>query len=281
MTVLTCILFTSAGGAQTEAQRMFPNAPPGFDVRTEGIAHGRVERIEYESTITGNKRPAVVYTPPGYSARQEYPVLYLLHGLGANATTWTADLAADHILDNLIADGKATPMIVVMPNGRASNAPIPERPAARESLAVESQAYAAFEQELLMDLIPFIESRYSARSLREYRALAGLSAGAGQSLNFGLTNLKTFAWIGGFSPTPSTLPPAQLVADPAAAKRQLNLLWISSGDQDEMGFSIGKSLHDYLDERHVPHVWHIDIGGGHAIPVWKNDLYHFATLLFR
>src|SRR5688500_12052803 len=172
-------------------------------------------------------------------------------------------------------------MIVVMPNGRASNAPVPERPAARENIAVESQAYAAFEKELLTDLIPFIESRYSVNRARDQRALAGLSLGGGQSLNFGLGNLTTFAWIGGFSPAPNTLPPAQLVPNPAAARRQLKLLWVSSGDQDEMGLQIGRGLHDYLAQRQVPHVWHIDAGGGHTIPVWKNDFYILATLLFR
>jgi enterochelin esterase-like enzyme len=279
--VLACAILAPATRAQAPAQRTFPNAPQGFDLRREGTPQGRVELVEYDSTVTGNKRPAMVYTPPGYSTRQRYPVLYLLHGLGANETVWTNDLAANVILDNLIAGKKAVPMIVVMPNGRASNAPTSERPAARENIAVEGQAYRAFEQELLMDLIPFIESRYSVSRARDQRALAGLSAGAGQSLNFGLANLNTFGWIGGFSSAPNTLQPAQLVPDPAAARRQLKLLWVSSGDQDETGLNIGKGLHDYFVERSVPHVWHIDIGGGHEIPVWKNDLYHLATLLFR
>ena len=280
--LLACALVAPASRAQTPvAQRTFPNAPQGFDVRREGVARGRVERVEYQSGITGNRRPAMVYTPPGYSTSQKYPVLYLLHGLGANERTWIEDLAADQILDNLIADKKAVPMIVVMANGRASNAPVPERPAARENIAVESQAYVAFERELLMDLIPFIESRYSVSRTRDQRALAGLSAGGGQSLNFGLTNLSTFAWIGGFSAAPNTLQPAQLVPNPAAARRQLKLLWVSSGDQDEMGLQIGTGLHDYLVERNVPHVWHIHRGGGHEIRVWKNDLYLLATLLFR
>ena len=176
--VLACAILAPAGRAQTPAQRTFPNAPQGFDVRREGVARGRVERVEYDSTVTGNKRPAMVYTPPGYSTRQRYPVLYLLHGLGANETTWTNDLAANVILDNLVAK-KAVPMIVVMPNGRASNAagsldPAHVTPEARES---RCQAYAAFEMELITDLIPFIESRYSVDRSREQRALAGLSTG--------------------------------------------------------------------------------------------------------
>lgn len=311
--VLACAICAPAGRAQAPAQRTFPNAPQGFDVKREGIPQGRVERVEFDSRVTGNKRPAMVYTPPGYSAGQKYPVLYLLHGIGGNETHWTNPGAANVILDNLIADKKAVPMIVVMPNGRASNEPVtafggrggrgargaaaadgqgrgaaePAAPRAGAGggrggagMGVEFQAYAAFEKELLTDLIPFIESRYSANSSREQRALAGLSMGGGQSLNFGLANLNTFAWVGGFSSAPNTSAPAQLVPDPAAATKQLKLLWVSCGDQDSL-FTISKGLHDYLAERNVPHVWHIDVGGGHTFPVWKNDLYHLATLLFR
>jgi enterochelin esterase-like enzyme len=101
----------------------FPNAPAGFDVRRPGVASGRVERIEYLSSVTNTQRPAMVYLPPGYDASRRYPVLYLLHGIGGNETHWTGPGAADQILDNLIADKKAVPMIVVMPHGRASNEP--------------------------------------------------------------------------------------------------------------------------------------------------------------
>src|SRR6185436_7802166 len=98
-------------------------APAGFDVRREGVPAGRVEKIEFDSKVTGGKRPASIYLPPGYSADRKYPVLYLLHGIGGNETHWPGPGAAGAILDNLIADGKAMPMIVVMPNGRASNEP--------------------------------------------------------------------------------------------------------------------------------------------------------------
>jgi enterochelin esterase-like enzyme len=147
-------------------------------------------------------------------------------------------------------------------------------------MGVEFQAYAAFEKELISDLVPFIEKRYSVNGSREQRALAGLSMGGGQSLNFGLANLNTFAWVGGFSSAPNTSQPAQLVPDPAATSKQLKLLWVSCGDQDSL-FNISEGVHNYLAERKVPHVWHIDLGGAHTFPVWKNDLYHFSTLLFR
>ena len=147
-------------------------------------------------------------------------------------------------------------------------------------MGVEFEAYAAFERELLSDLIPFIQSKYSVQADREHRALAGLSMGGGQALNFGLGNLDTFAWVGGFSSAPNTMQPAQLVKDPAAARQTLKLLWVSCGDQDSL-FNISEGVHNYLAEQKVPHIWHIDLGGAHSFPVWKNNLYHFASLTFR
>jgi enterochelin esterase-like enzyme len=292
----------SAAFAQARPNPTLAAAPAGFDVRRDGVVRGRVERIEFDSSVTGSKRPAMVYTPPGYSAARKYPVLYLLHGIGGNENHWTQFGAADAILDNLIAEGKATPMIVVMPNGRASNEPATSfsrggrggarggaaAPAAGDGAAgggrgagmgVEFEAYAAFERELLKDLIPFIEARYSVNSDRTQRALAGLSMGGGQSLNFGLANLDAFAWVGGFSSAPNTQQPAQLVPNPAAVKEKLKLLWVSCGNEDSL-FNISEGLHEYLTERGVPHAWHID-AGAHTFPVWKNDLYHFSAQLFR
>jgi enterochelin esterase-like enzyme len=311
------VVMCAAAVAQSPAPPTFAPAPQGFDTRRAGITAGRVEAIEYPSSVTAGRRPAMVYTPPGYSAARKYPVLYLLHGIGGNERHWTQFGAADSILDNLIAQGKAVPMIVVMPNGRASNepstlfagrggrrgdgrgaAPAGDGAAANQGrgsnaagpqgggnrggagMGIEFQAYAAFERELIADLIPYIESHYSVQVGREHRALAGLSMGGGQSLNFGVANLDTFAWVGGFSSAPNTLPPAQLVKDPAAARQQLKLLWVSCGDQDSL-FNISENLHKHLTEQKVPHVWHIDVGGAHTFPVWKNDLYHLSTLLFR
>jgi enterochelin esterase-like enzyme len=321
-TFVGATLCTAALLAQATQAPIFPNAPAGFDVARPGIPAGRIERVEYTSSVTGGKKPAMVYTPAGYSPAQKYPVLYLLHGIGGNERHWPGPGAAAAILDNLIADKKTVPMIVVMPHGRSSNEPetslfggrggrggrgaAPEAaagagqaragaaPAAGDGraggttpggrggagMAVEFQAYAAFERELLADLIPFVESKYSVLADREHRALAGLSMGGGQSLNFGLGNLDTFAWVGGFSSAPNTMPPAQLVRDPAAARSKLKLLWVSCGDQDSL-FNISEGVHNYLVEQKVPHIWHVDIGGAHTFPVWKNDLYHLSTLLFR
>src|SRR3954447_892539 len=146
--------------------------------------------VGYDSKTIGTVRKMNIYTPPGYSQDKKYPVLYLLHGIGGDETEWERVAHPDPFLDNLIADGKATPMIVVMPNGRAQ-----KNDRAEGDVFRTAPAFAAFEQDLLNDVIPAIESRYSVLTDREHRALAGLSMGGGQSLNLGLANLDQFAWV--------------------------------------------------------------------------------------
>lgn len=252
----------------------FPPAPEGFDRQRENIAHGKLEMVEYDSKSVGNKRKALVYTPPGYSTDTKYPVLYLLHGIGGDEVEWRNGGHPEIILDNLLADKKAVPMIIVMPNGRAQ----PDDRAGANSMAT-APAFGKFDQDLLGSLIPFIESKYSVKANRESRALAGLSMGGGQSLNFGLGNLDTFAWVGGFSSAPNTKPPEELVPDPAKATALLKLLWISCGDKDGL-INFSQRTHAYLKEKNVPHIWHLD-SGGHDFKVWKNDLYLFAQQIFR
>ncbi|HAM71094.1 MAG TPA: enterochelin esterase, partial [Verrucomicrobiales bacterium] len=140
-------------------------------------------------------------------------------------------------------------------------------------------AFGTFDQDLLGSLIPFIQARYSAIPDRESRALAGLSMGGGQSLNFGLANLGTFAWIGGFSSAPNTRPPAELVPDPGKASGQLRLLYISCGTKDGL-FPISQGVHAYLKERNVPHIWHVD-GHPHDFQHWTRALYHFSQRIFK
>jgi enterochelin esterase-like enzyme len=251
----------------------FAEPPAGIDKARDGIARGKLEMIEYDSKTVGTRRKMQVYTPPGYTRDRKYPVLYLLHGIGGDETEWQRFAAPDVLLDNLIAEGKAVPMIVVMPNGRAQKN---DRADAGMGAA---PAFATFERDLLDDVIPAMESRYSVQADREHRALAGLSMGGGQSLNFGLTHLDTFAWVGGFSSAPNTRPPAELVPDPAAAKDKLRLLWLSCGNKDGL-IRISQGLHAYLKEHRVPHIWHVD-GNGHDATHWRNSLYDFAQKIFR
>jgi enterochelin esterase-like enzyme len=335
-----------------ERPQEFPAAPKGFDTRHEGIQRGKIETVEYHSKTIGAQGKMVVYTPPGYSKDAKYPVLYLLHGAGDDETGWHKRGSADAILDNLYADKKLVPMIVVMPNGwaRAGGGQGGFGPGGRggfrpgtvlaralmkradtnkdgkltvdEVVAAAKQFFqecdkdskgtlderqiaegidrlftaqrpgpagggrggargprmaSAFENDLLKDILPFVESHYAVQADRRHRALAGLSMGGGQALTIGLTHLDTFASVGGFS---SAIFGQQgsLVPD-AGARKKLRLLWLSCGDTDGL-MDASKSFHTALDEKKVPHVWHVD-SGGHTWPVWKNDLYVVAPLLFR
>ncbi len=252
----------------------FADPPAGFDAKRDGIAHGRMEMIEYDSKTVGTRRKMLVYTPPGYPSAGKYPVLYLLHGIGGDETEWQRFATPDVILDNLLADQKLVPMIVVMPNGRAQ-----PNDRAEGNIYSAAPAFANFEQDLLKDVIPAIEARYAVQADREHRALAGLSMGGGQSLNFGLGHLDTFAWIGAFSPAPNTKSPEQLLLEPAVAGQQLKLLWLSCGNKDGL-IRISQGVHAYLKEKNVPHIWHVD-ANAHDTPEWRNNLYLFSQRLFR
>ena len=251
-------------------------APQGFDVVREGNGHGKIDTISYPSKTVGVDRRALVYTPPGYSRNKKYPVLYLLHGIGGDMNEWLKHGQPQVILDNLYADKKLEPMIVVLPNGRAMK---DDRAVGNMFDSARVQAFAVFEKDLLNDLIPFIEKKYPALKDREHRAVAGLSMGGGQSLNFGLGNLDKFAWVGGFSSAPNTKLPEILVPNPDEAKAKLKLLWISCGDADGL-ISFSKRTHDYLFEKNVPHIFYVE-PGAHDFKVWKNDLYMFSQLLFK
>jgi enterochelin esterase-like enzyme len=273
------LIMPTAGQERQEPQKdgtsdKIESPPKGFDKKRDAIERGKLETVEYDSKSVGVKRKAQVYTPPGYTKEKTYPVLYLLHGIGGDEREWTRGGSADVILDNLHADKKVVPMIVVLPNGRAG-----KDVTARDSFPKQGPAFAAFGDDLIKDLIPFIEKNYSVKSDRESRALAGLSMGGGQSLNFGLTNLDTFAWVGGFSSAPNTRRASELIKDPDDAAKKLRLLWISCGDRDGL-MRISKGFHDAVEERKVPHVWQVD-SGGHDFAVWKSNLYHFAQRLFR
>lgn len=251
-------------------------APPAeFNAAREGIPHGKLEIVEYDSKTVGTKRKIQVYTPPGYSAEKKFPVLYLLHGIGGDETEWQRFSKVDALIDNLIAGKKAEPMIVVMPNGRA------QKDDRADAGMAAAPAFAVFERDLLDDVIPAIDARFSTQTNREGRALAGLSMGGGQTLNFGLTHLDTFAWIGAFSSAPNTKPPAQLLPEQAvaAARSQLKLLVLTCGNKDRL-FRISKGVNNYLKEMKVPHVWHVD-SNGHDPTHWSSSLYYFSQNIFR
>src|SRR4029079_2811635 len=250
--------------------------PVNFDVVKADIPHGKIDTMSYSSKTVGTSRKALIYTPPGYSKRKKYPVLYLLHGIGGDEKEWLNGGHPEVILDNLYADSKIEPMIVVMPNGRAMK---DDRAVGNIFDSAKVQAFATFEKDLLNDLIPYIEKNFPVVQARERRAIAGLSMGGGQSLNFGLGNLDKFAWIGGFSSAPNTKRPEQLVPNPEETKKKLRLLWISCGASDNL-IMFSKRTHDYLVKNNIPHIYYIE-PGVHDFKVWKNGLYMFSQLIFK
>jgi len=261
-------------------EQPYASAPAGFDAKRDGIEHGKMELIDYESKVSGGPRKMVIYTPPGYSKEKKYPVLYLLHGIGGDHNEWPKGGVPNNILDNLIADKQAVPMIVVMPNGRSTGEGAGKGFGKGAKGGNATQIFGEFDKNLLGDVIPYIESHYSVKADREHRALAGLSMGGGQSLNFGLQYLDTFAWVGGFSSAPNTKQPASLIKDHADAAKKLKLLWVSCGDQDGL-LKTSLNVHNMLVEKKVPHIYSVVPGGKHDFKQWKNDLYHFSQLVFQ
>lgn len=259
-----------------QSQEAIPPMPTGFDIQRNNIQHGKLDTLVYTSKTVDTLRRVLIYTPPGYSKKNKYPVFYLLHGIGGDETEWLRGGNPHVILDNLYAQSKIEPMIVVMPNGRAMKN---DRAEGNIMAADKVQAFATFEKDLLNDLIPFVEKNYAVYTDREHRAIAGLSMGGGQSLNFGLGNLNMFAWIGGFSSAPNTKLPQELVPDADAAREKIKLLFISCGESDRL-ISFSKRTHDYLQQNNVPHIYFIE-PGVHDFKVWKNGLYMFSQLIFK
>jgi len=257
-------------------QNIIKHSHDGFDSPRNEIKKGKIDTIIYVSKTVGTKRKALVYTPPSYSKNKKYPVLYLLHGIGGDEREWLKGGQPQVILDNLYAENKIQPMIVVMPNGRAMKN---DRATGNIMAQDKVEAFANFEKDLLNDLIPFVEKKYPVLTDRENRAIAGLSMGGGQSLNFGLGNLDKFAWVGGFSSAPNTKAPELLVPNPEETKKKLKVLWISCGDNDGL-ISFSQRTHDYLVAKSVPHIFYIE-PGVHDFKVWKNDLFMFSQFLFK
>jgi len=276
MKKIISLIFLLFLGIAVYSQEITIPVPQGFDVVRSNILHGKIDTITWFSETVGNNRNAVVYTPPGYSNTEKYPVLYLLHGIGGDEFEWLNGGRPQVIFDNLYAENKMEPMIVVMPNGRAMK---DDRATGNVFAPEKQEAFATFEKDLLNDLIPFIEKNYPVIKDREHRAIAGLSMGGGQSLNFGLGNLNKFASVGGFSSAPNTKPPQELLPNPEEAKEKLNLLWLSCGDKDRL-ISFSKRTSDYLKENGVPHIYEV-YDGNHDFNVWKASLYRFTQLLFK
>src|SRR5947209_7835977 len=250
--------------------------PAPFDVQP--VPHGTVHVNWYTSKTVNAPRGLYIYTPPGYEAsRDRYPVLYLLHGSGDTESGWVTIGKANLILDNLIAAGKAKPMLIVMPYGR----PLPAvslGPVANPAAADRN----AFGNDLLEDVIPFVEKNYRVSAKADDRALAGLSMGGGQTLQVGLSHMDTFHYIGAFSAGIRGASPQEqykdVFADPAASNKKLKVFYIACGKADSL-FAASQGLSDALDKAQVKHKF-VASEEGHVWRNWRNSLAEFTPMLF-
>jgi enterochelin esterase-like enzyme len=247
------------------------------------IPHGTLSKVWYESPTLNLTRRMYVYTPPGYEQSTDfYPVLYLLHGGGGDEDAWTTLGRAHYILDNLIAQGKAKPMLVVMTNGNAYQAAAPgsaPAPAAQITMADYASYTGRFEASLVQDVIPYIEHYYRVISDKDSRAVAGLSMGGGHTIRVTNGNPGTFGYIGVFSSGTREADEAfdkQLQALKASG---VNLYWIGCGVDDFVKES-SDALRAALDKNDFPYTYY-ESSGGHTWANWRIYLSRLAPLLFR
>ena len=248
------------------------------------IPHGTVHHHFYKSSVIGDNRDYYVYTPPGYdpSANIRYPVLYLLHGYSDDASGWTAVGKANLILDSLIAQNKAKPMIIVMTLGYGAPEIVHPTPGVSPfgNAALRDRNFNFFRTALIDEVIPAVDRAYKTAPSRDARAIAGLSMGGSESLLTGLNRPDKFSWVAGFSTGGLS---DDLAADfpqiSAAANSQYHLIWIACGTEDRL-ITTNRKIVAFLKEKGV-HVTPIETPGMHTWLVWRRNLIAFAPLLFQ
>lgn len=272
-----------------------PGDPPRFD-QVQAVPHGSINIHTYASTVSKTQRGLYVYVPPDYYARRakRFPVLYLWHGGGGAEQDWSRDGRAAVILDNLIAQNKAVPMLIVMPNnvpGTPAPGVAPPPGAAHVPATGAGGAnYPMLKRELLDEIIPFVARHYRTLESRGSRAIAGLSAGGGTTMNVGLSSLDRFAWVGEFSSgifggtagygqfDIEKIAPG-FYSDPASINKKLKLFYMSCGTEDPRMPFQKKALDDFRN--HKINVTFAEFPGVHEWKVWRHSLADFAAKLFR
>ncbi len=262
-------------------------AMSGIEVLEEGVdfydiknvPHGEVRSVWYFAASEKEYRHAYIYTPPGYDQNQDerYPVLYLQHGMGEDRRAWSNQGHANFILDNLIAEGKAKPMIIVMEDGGIAAGFKSKK---REQ---DKNFWDGFGDVMIKDLIPMVDANYRTLADRENRAMAGLSLGGTQTYQITGANLDKFGSIGIFS-APFGFPGIEngyngLFANSDEFNKQVKVLYISMGSKE--GARSGRSVHEELDKAGIRNVYYEAPGTAHEFQTWRKSLYGFAQLLFR
>jgi len=254
--------------------------PQFYDVKP--VPHGVVRIHPYESKSLGVARTMWVYTPPDYDRGRNYPVLYLLHGAGDVESGWTLIGRANNILDNLIAEGKARPMVVVMPLGHAVQSFLAGPPKAAAAAAPPAGALTAFGRDLVDDVMPLIERSYKVSRRSDDRAIGGLSMGGGQTINVAFGRPELFRYVVVMSAGAQGIEQSYpaFFGDPAAINRQFKLLWVGVGKDDALATGGSRVLDEVLTRRAIRHVYRVT-GGRHEWSVWRHHLHEVAPLLFR
>jgi enterochelin esterase-like enzyme len=260
-----------------------------YDVKD--VPHGEIRQFRYYSTVTQSWRRAFVYTPPDYDSnlKARYPVLLLLHGGGEDERGWAIQGRTDIILDNLIAEKKAVPMIVVIDNFYAHK---PDEPAQRTTLppgplsTIHITASPTYGEVVIKDLLPAIDKRYRTRPDRDHRAIAGLSFGAAYAMQVGLSNLDSFSYFGSFSGTVMRDLDARtsyggVFKNGAEFNKKCHLLFIAAGTAEQSRLDAARHARGELDKTGVKYVPFDSIGTAHEWLTWRRDLHEFAPRLFR
>ena len=264
------------------ASELHVPGPASLSWEIGAVPHGEIHHHFYKSGVVGDDRDFFVYTPPGYDPRgkQTYPVLYLLHGFSDDSSAWTAVGRANVILDNLIAQGKANPMIVAMPLGYGAPEVLLPNSGVWRDRAVTDRNFDKFREALLAEVIPGVESAYLVTKDRNSRAIAGLSMGGSESLLTGLNTLDKFGWVGAFSSGGITEDFGQeFPALDSKATERLRLLWIACGTDDRL-IDINRKFRGWLASKNIKHL-DIETPGAHTWMVWRRNLTEFTALLFR
>jgi enterochelin esterase-like enzyme len=244
----------------------------------QNVPHGQIRSVNYYSDITKAWRRANVYTPPGYDqyTTKRYPVLYLQHGSGEDETGWATQGKMDFILDNLIAAGQATPMLVVMERGYTATGPA-------------SMNINVFPEVLVKEVIPMIDKSFRTLTDRDDRAMAGLSMGGFQTFQTTMTNLDKFAYIGGFSGAGRLQPGADVKqlydgawSDPEAFNKKMKVVYVSIGTKEPERMYTGvNGFHQALEKAGIKHVYYESPGTSHEWQTWRRSLRQYASLIFK
>jgi len=259
---------------------------PGIEwMAVRDVPHGTLHENTYFDPDNATYRRAVVYTPPGYETESSktYPVLYLLHGKDDFERGWTQAGRANWILDNLIADGKAAPMIVVMPFGHAtsgSTGKAPEVRAIQTAHGVQGGGSWTMEKDVISYLIPMVEKEYRALKDKEHRAIIGYSMGGGHSTSIGLNHPELFTYVGGMSGYTGEAGLTKFLADPAKTNKDFKVLYFACGTDDTI-INGGRTLDKLLTSKGITHQWTETTGGRHDYQVWRVYLRDFASQLFK